>query len=183
MKDKGACWEAWYDNNNDAQYDYVINKSYWMRPNENQCKNNALGATCSFYGPVDVPRTTKESFLQGRGQIASHKCPDCEVIYLPESVFPKPKPGQSTYSCENNALTPAQTRQKRSCYNVNETDISQYQMMPGAWQNGYMGFNVMCDMNTSDRENGRLFYRTRPRTPAEKMQNYGNYRTASMMTS
>jgi hypothetical protein len=182
-KDKGACWEAWYDNNNDAQSDYVMNQAYWMRPGVPECRNNSLGATCSFYGPLNVPRTTQESFLQGRGQILSSKCPDCEVIYLPESVFPPANPANSTYACENNALTPAQTKQKKSCYNVMETDISQYQMMPGAWQPGYMGYNVMCDMNILDRQNGAADYRAAPRTAFEKMNNYGNYRTIQNKTA
>jgi hypothetical protein len=160
-KDKGSCWEAWFDGNNQTTVDRTLDVKAWMRPNVTQARSNALANPPSFYGPKNVPRTTQESFLQGRGQINSDQCPECDVIYLPESVFPKQKPFETSFApgCQNNALTSAQTRQKRSCYNIQETDITQYQFMPSNFQVGYLGFNVLCNStNIQDRENGRTSY-------------------------
>jgi hypothetical protein len=174
MKGKLGCWEDWFDSVNKSTNDYVMDRNYWMRPNVTQCQENSLGTLCTFSGPKTVPRTTQESFLQGRGQILNSNCPDCEVIYLPESLFPSTNTRKNE-RCQDMALLPEFTRQPKSCGTLSETEITTYAFMPGAWQKGYTGYNSMCDTNIQSREVARLDYRAKPRSPQEKMTNYGSY--------
>lgn len=175
MRGKLNCWEDGFDALNQGQQDYVMDKKYWMRPGVNRCRENSLGTTCSFYGPMTVPRTTQESFLQGRGQIENDNCPECGVIYLPESVFALTKDEEK--GCQNMALQPEFTRQPKSCFNISETETTAYAMMPGAFQKGYVGYDALCDTNIQSRENARQEYRAPPQTPGQKMTNYGSYNT------
>ena len=179
MKGKQGCWENWFDSFNQGVLDRTLDVKAWMRPVP-KCKNTSLGTTCSFYGPMNVPRTTRSSFLQGRGQVENHHCPDCGVRYLPEAVFaqsPEEMAYENTPDCELNTLTPQFTRQPKSCFNISETEITTYAMMPGAYQKGYTGFNSVCDVHMQDREDARRMYRAGPQTPADKMTNYGSYNT------
>jgi hypothetical protein len=179
MKGKQGCWEDWFDGVNTSQNDYVLNKNYWMRPGVTRCRDNALGTTCSFYGPKTVPRTTQESFLQGRGQVQNDHCPQCDVIVLPESVFDLTKDEEKT--CQDMSLQPQHTRQPKSCGTLAETEISTYAFLPGAFQRGYQGVSSLCDtgLNIQGREDARSQYRAPPRTMAEKQTNYGNYRSSA----
>lgn len=176
MKGKQGCWENWFDAVNKRQQDYVLDKNYWMRPNVSKCRENSLGSTCSFYGPMTVPRTTQESFLQGRGQIQNDHCPECGVIYLPESVFALTKDEKKT--CQDLSLQPQFTRKPKSCFTLAETDISTYAFLPGSFQKGFLGVNSLCDagMNIQSREEARMEYRGAPRSASEKLSNYGNYK-------
>jgi len=189
MKDRLQCWENQHDENNTAISGYYLNKNYWMPPGMNRCTNQALGSTCSFYGPKDVPRTTQESFLQGRGQVNSDQCPDCDVIYLPESVFASTQNEKKV--SENLSLQPQYTRQPKSCFTLSETDTTTYAFMPGAWQKGYTGFNggllgYGCDTNIQSREQSRSYEPSSSQKQfpggghARGSKNYGSYqRTAA----
>ena len=175
MKGKQQCWENWFDAVNRGQYGYVMDRNYWMAPGVEKCKENSLSGVCSFYGPKTAPKTTQESFLQGRGQVNDDFCPECGVIVLPKSVFPE-KPA-SQPRCQNMALEPQYTRTSKSCGTLSETDISSYAFMPGAYQRGYLGVDSLCHTGTNiqSRENARMEYRAPPRTPAERQTNYGSY--------
>jgi len=185
MNGKGPCWENYHDSTNEGNYDYVMNRSYWMRPNVPKCETLSLGSTCSFYGPKDVTRVNQESFLQGRGQVENDKCPEADVIYLPESVFAM---GQKSDRprCERTDLQAMQTRQPRSCFNISETDISAYTMgMPGAYQPQSVSLNDFCedcnvrscDMGTNiqSREIARESYRQKPQPNNMSQASYGSY--------
>lgn len=153
MNGQGPCYAAASEDMDIRRSNYIMDVNYWMRPGVSQCQDNSLGSTCSFYGPMTVPRTTRESFLQGRGQVESDKCPDCEVIHLPESVFRENVPKSS---CQNMALEPEYTRAPKSCSTISETNMTQYAFMPGAFQMGYTGMDSMCGTMIHDRENARM---------------------------
>lgn len=172
MKGKTGCWENWFDAVNQGQLDYVMDKKYWMR-NVPRCRENSLGSTCSFYGPMTVPRVTQDSFITGRGQVANDNCPECGVRYLPESVFATTKDEKK--GCQDMALMPEFTRQPKSCFNISETENSTHAFMPGAFQKGFLGMNVLCNSNIQSREDARKQYRAPPKSAAEKMNNYGSY--------
>lgn len=168
MKDRQGCWSNWYDSFNDGVVSYTFDRKYWMPPGKEMCTNNALGSTCTFYGPMTAPRTTQESFLEGRGQIESDKCPECGVIYLPDSVFAMTK-GINTQGqiCEDMTLQPEFTRQPKSCFTLSETEQTTYAFMPEAFQKGYTGYNSMCDIHIQSREDARLESRAfNNRTPS-----------------
>lgn len=189
MRGKTGCWENYYDSSNNGQYDYVMNRSYWMRQNVPKCSTLALASTCSFYGPKDVPRTTQESFLQGRGQALNDKCPEADVIYLPEGVFAtghqNDQNGQNSQSCERTDLEQYHDRQPRSCFNISETEATTYAFMPGAWQRGYTGANDFCDgckpgcqpdgTLIQSREDARDMYAQRPQVNNMSRGSYGSY--------
>lgn len=174
MKGKQECWERWFDSVNQAQNDYILDRKYWMPPGSTKCHENSLGSTCTFYGPKNVPKTTQESFLEGRGQVNDDFCPECGVIVLPDSVFPGTAQPRA---CQDMSLQPQFTRQPKNCRTLAETDISQYAFLPGAWQRGYLGVNSLCDtgINIQSRENARLEYRPSPKTAAQSQLNYGSY--------
>lgn len=183
MKGKLGCWENWHDDVNQGYNDYVLDRKYWMRP-VTRCRENALGTTCSFYGPKTVPRTTQESFLQGRGQVNNDHCPDCDVIYLPKKVFELTEDEDKT-SCQDMALQPQHTRFPKSCNNLSETEISQYAFLPGAFQKGYQGVDSLCHVgiNIQGREQARASYRPGPQTPAQQRTNYGSYNSWATETA
>jgi len=178
MKGKLQCWEDWYNKVNEGTTDYVLDRKYWMRPNVNRCHETSLGTLCSFYGPKDTPRTTQESFLQGRGQAYNDQCPDCEVIYLPDEVFNLTKEKEKKKSCQDMSLQPQFTRQPKSCGTLAETETTAYAFMPGAYQKGYNGYNAVCSTNIQSREIGRMESRAGPRTPAERMMSYSSCKNA-----
>jgi hypothetical protein len=191
MHGKGPCWENYYDSMNEGNYDYVMNRNYWMRENVPKCHSLSIGTNCSFYGPKDVPRITKESFLQGRGQVANDKCPDADVIYLPESVFAMGH--DDPPKCERTDLQGAQTRQPRSCFNISETDAYEYVAgMPGAWMTGYTGMSDFCigcedsnqcagrGTNIQSREIARDSYRQKPQPNNMSQASYGSYDTVGL---
>lgn len=178
MNGKTDCWEQYNTSINVASYNRTMDTSYWQPPNASTCQSNGIGIKCSSYGRKDVPRTTQESFLQGRGQVLNDKCPDGDVVYLPSEVFKLGERNNQDAKCQVTALDPYFDRQPRSCFNISETDTTAYTMgIPGAWQ----GTNVqMTDFNGSahlqDREMGRDMYaHGTVGTSASSRGSYGNY--------
>jgi hypothetical protein len=149
--------------------DYVLNLKASYRQGETPALPAGVVGQPTFYGPMRGSLVTQESFLQGRGQTLC-RGPDCDVLWLPESLFP----AQTTYNqqptCERTDLEPLQTRMKRSCNGLEETDTSEYWMMPGAFQTGYSGpyFGI----------GGNLQTRSAPvdGTIAQGAESYGNCR-------
>lgn len=129
------CAEEAWDRRNDASYDYVMNIKPHMRTDTDKCRAS-LGTTCSFYGPLNTMRARQASFMEGRGALSS-ECPECEVTVLPDSVFP-PTPAPS--ACQNTDMTPQLTRVSRACNDLSETDTTLYAWSPGAFQEGYTGY-------------------------------------------
>lgn len=173
MKDRQACWENWYDRLNEGTLARTLDRNYWMRPGVNRCHENALGSTCSFYGPMNVPRTTQSSFLQGRGQVNSDRCPDCEVIALPEKVFDLT--AEEISDCQNMALQPQFTTSPKSCGTLAETDITAYAFMPGAFERGFQGVNSLCGNHLQSREEARDSYRAEHKSEYSRAYSYGSY--------
>lgn len=173
-----ACYENYRDGVNNYQNDYYLNLKAHMRPVK-KCTFKGLGTTCSFYGPLNVGRTTRDSFLQGRGQILT-ECPECDVRRLPDTLFANRKQDGEHEYCDNTELQPLQTRVPRSCNGLMQTDITQYQFMPGAWQNGYAGYNSVVDTHIQSREDAREAYQAQcdmeyEDTSAEQRGSYGCY--------
>lgn len=176
MRGRTQCWENYNVGMNDALYNRTMDTSYWMPKGSTECVENGVGIKCSFYGPNNVPRTTQESFLQGRGQMLASKCPEGDVIYLPKVVFDLGAHNNQDSKCQVTALDPYFERQPRSCFNISETDVTAYTMgIPGAWQ----GTNVqMTDFNggqMQDREMGRAQYSREPKGSAMARGSYGVY--------
>lgn len=157
--------------------DYVLNLNAHYRQGEPEVVPLSVGNLPTSYGPLRGSLVTQESFLQGRGQTLAD-CPDCEVIWLPESLFPTSAAPRAT-SCARTDLEPLQTRQRPSCNGIKETDTSQYWMMPSNYQEGYTGpyYGV----------NGNLQTRMAPEDATIKQgaeaygtcrQNYGTYGSA-----
>jgi len=97
-----------------------------------------VGVQPTFWGPLRGSLVTQESFMQGRGQTLA-ECPDCDVIWLPESLFPAQTQHSAARECQRSDLEPEYTRMKKSCNGLEETDTTPYTMLPGAWQVGYSG--------------------------------------------
>ena len=123
-----------YQKINDYQMDLTANYRTGQRP----AYPLAHASNPTFWGPLTGSLVTQESFLQGRGQTLAN-CPDCDVIWLPESLFPTQTQHTQPRSCQATDLEPLYTRMKRSCNSVSETDMTEYWMMPGAFQAGYSG--------------------------------------------
>jgi hypothetical protein len=125
-------------------YDYNLFRSSVMRPNRIDAPFMTVAQNVDFYGPLTGNRVTKESFIQGRGHTLS-RGPDNEVFYLPSSVFPQVdlKPTQ----CDRVDLEPVFTRVKPSCNGIKETDVFAYSLMPGHYEDGYMGYNSVVYSN------------------------------------
>lgn len=133
-----------------AVSDYVLNINAAYRPGE-MPTNLSIGSQPTTYGPLRGALVTQESFLQGRGQTLAD-CPDCDVRWLPESLFPTPNAHNRLSSCQRTDLEPLQTRTKRSCNGLEEMDTSAYWMMPGAWQPSYSGPNHGVGGNLQTRQ-------------------------------
>lgn len=108
-----------------------------------------VGVQPDRWGPARGVVTTRESFLQGRGQILS-KAPEAGVKWLPESLFPNVPYAPS--QCQRTDLQQLQTRQPRSCNNLSGTDSTQYWMSASAYQKGYTGFRSVVDTNMQSRD-------------------------------
>ena len=130
-----------------AVNDYVLNLNAVWRQGQPEPRPLAVVQQPTFYGPLRGSLVTQESFLQGRGQTLSD-CPDCEVVWLPETLFPNKASAPPT--CERTDLEPLQTRQRRSCNGLEEVDTSEYWMMPSNYQEGYTGpyFGVNGNLQT-----------------------------------
>lgn len=161
-----SCFEKGEDVQNSKIYDYNLSRDAVMRQNVVKAPMLSVGRQPDFYGPLIGNRVTKESFLQGRGHCLNN-CPDCEVTYLPESVFPK-HTVQST--CDRVDLDGLYTRLPKSCNGLAESDSYVFSQMPGAFEKGYTGYNAVVYTNLQDRDG-----------PAQKLnqlpgcENYGSY--------
>lgn len=118
--------------------DYVLNLKASYRLGATPPMPLSVAGQPTFYGPLRGSLVTQESFLQGRGQTLCNG-PDCDVLWLPETLFPAHTAHNQLPSCERTDLEPLQTRMKSSCNGLKETDMSQYWMFPGAYQTGYSG--------------------------------------------
>lgn len=129
-----------------STYDYVLNRHAVMR-NRLEAPLMAPAQNVDFYGPLTGSRVTRESFLMGRGHTLS-KGPDNEVYYLPGSIFPA---HENKSSCDRVDLEPLFTRVKPSCNGIKETDTFAYNLMPGKFENGYLGYNNVVPSNLQTR--------------------------------
>ncbi len=132
-----------------AASDYTMNLNAVYRQGEAPIRPVSVVNQPTTWGPLRGSLVTQESFLQGRGQTLAD-CPDCDVIWLPETLFPNQTAHNQLPACERTDLEPLQTRMRRSCNGLEEVDTSQYWMMPGAFEQGYTGpyFGVNGNMQT-----------------------------------
>jgi len=133
-----------------ASADYQLNLNANYRTHEPPIMPLSVVGQPSFWGPLAGSNVTKESFLQGRGQTLAD-CPDCEVTWLPETLFPVNTQHNQMPLCERTDLEPLQTRMKRSCNGLEETDTSQYWMMPSEYQPQFMGMGNAVSGNLQTR--------------------------------
>lgn len=143
------CFQQYDDQLNQGINDYQLTLNAHYRTNMNQAMPLSTGRQPDTYGPLRGRRVTQESFLQGRGQALSD-CPDCGVRWLPETLFPQNSGVQS--QCQRTDIQPLYTKVPKSCNGLQETDITQYSFMPGAWQRGYTGYNAVVDTNLQSRQ-------------------------------
>ena len=129
-----------------ASNDYTLNRSAVMR-NRPGAPLMTAAQNVDFYGPLTGSRVTRESFIMGRGHTLS-KGPDNEVYYLPASVFPQHETKQD---CDRVDLEPLFTRVNPSCNGIKETDTFAYNLMPGHFENGYLGYNNVVYSNLQTR--------------------------------
>lgn len=133
--DKCTCGN---DRINNAQIDYWLNLNYWMRQNQSKCSSKGLGNYCSFYGPLTSQRQREEAALWGRGPLGT-----------PPSH--RPIAAEKSYKCPDVELQPYLTRNPKSCNGLSGADVSEYAVMPGAWQKGYQGVQNLLDININTR--------------------------------
>jgi hypothetical protein len=162
-----SCYEAANDKLDRKIYDYNLDRKAVMRPNMTQAPFLSDGRQPDFYGPKVGNRVTRESFLQGRGHCLN-KCPDCEVVYLPGSLFPN-VPIKS--NCDRVDLQSLYTRLPRSCNGLSETIITPYSQMPSNYKRGYQGYNAVVHTHLQTRDGPP----ERPETYPVCAQNYGSY--------
>ena len=153
-----------------AASDYHMFLGAYWRPDQQAVTALSVGTQPSTYGPLRGALVTQESFLTRHlGQTLSD-CPESDVVYLPETLFPA-QPAKST-SCYATDLEPLQTRMKGSCNGIRETDMSAFWMFPSAYQVGYTGPDVPLQSRmpppSDDLRAGAESYGT-------CRQNYGNY--------
>lgn len=129
-------------------YDYTLYRGAVMRANRVEAPLMSPVQNVDFYGPLAGNRVTRESFIMGRGHTLS-KGPDNEVYYLPESLFNRPANVKS--QCDRVDMEPMFTRVKPSCNGIKETDIFAYSLMPGHFENGYLGYNSVVYTNLQPR--------------------------------
>lgn len=164
-----ACFERFDDYQNQYINNYNLNLPAHYRTNVNQALPLSQGLQPTFWGPLRGRRTTQESFLQGRGQ-ALADCPDCDVRWLPETLFPEKR--EAGHKCQRTDLQPLYTRVPSSCNGLRETDVTQYMFLPGAWERGYNGYNAVVQTHMQTRQgNPQLTAVNQDRTA----KNYGTY--------
>ena len=165
-----ACYERFENEVNDGTYNYQMNPRFWTRENTTALHHGVVSGR-ENYGRK-TPRTiTSESFLQGRGQVSS-VCPESEVIYLPSSQFPADgtvgtfdtataaratgagnaqRQETPAISCSSTKLERLLTRVPKSANSLSEADVSERNMFPGGYQNGYQGYNAVVDTHIQTR--------------------------------
>jgi len=142
-----ACYIQYNEQVSQKINDYTLDRNAQMRGQK--AAFSARGRQPDFYGPLGGARVTKESYLQGRGHIQS-ECPNCQVTYLPETLFSNGKEMQANGATEC-LLEPFYQRMPRNCNSLSETDVSSYHFMPGHWQRGYTGYNSVVDTQLNTR--------------------------------
>lgn len=135
----------------DSQNDYTLNVAANYHTSADRPFPLSQGGQPDFWGPLRGIKVTQESFLQGRGQTLAD-CPDCDVRWLPESVFPTATQHSAPRSCQRTDLQPLFTRVPKVCNGLDETDISAYWMMPSAYQVGYAGYKAVVDTQLQTRQ-------------------------------
>lgn len=167
-----------FDNfSNQSINDYNLNLAAHYRVGKPRPMPLSQGMQPSFWGPLRGVQITRDSFLQGRGQTLAD-CPDCDVRWLPESLFPAVGTANAASQCQRTDIQSMYTRQPKSCNGLASTDTSEYWMMPSNWKKGYVGYNAVVDTNMQTRmplpPPG-----TEPQNGAESYgpcrQNYGTY--------
>lgn len=160
-----SCHEKFEDELDQKIYNYTLDRNAVMRQNLVQAPFMSQGRQPDFYGPLAGDRVTKESFLQGRGH-RINKCPDCEVRYLPKSLFNEPT---IKSSCDRVDLQGLYTRVPKSCNGLSETIVTPHFQMPENYKKGYSGYNavVYTHMQTKNPE---VQHRDKP-----GCYNYGSY--------
>ena len=148
-------------------YDYNLYRGAVMRSNRVEAPFMTQAQNVDFYGPLTGNRVTKESFIQGRGHTLS-RGPDNEVFYLPGSLFPQV---QIKSQCDRVDLEPMFTRVKPSCNGIKETDTFAYSLMPGHFEDGYLGYNNVVFSNLQTKVGPDTARYTYPECSA----NYASY--------
>jgi hypothetical protein len=116
----------------DSRY---LNRTMWLPSYQRKACEASGYVNCGSEVPRFGPRKVRqEALLQGRGQTTSSKdCPGSGLIYLPENAFVK---DAEPTKAQDMSLFGQQTRLKKSCGSVSETDsIFRRALLPGAYQN------------------------------------------------
>lgn len=140
-------YELAKDELNERQYDYNLTRNAVMRQNVVQAPFLSAGRAPEFYGPLVGNRVTRESFMQGRGAIKS-KSPQCEVTYLPESLFPAHTVRTKVDRVD---LESFYTRLPRSCNGLAETEVTPYRQSAEDYKRGYQGYNAVVHTQIQSR--------------------------------
>lgn len=164
-----GCYAKGRDDIDNQVYDYTLYRPAAMRINLEEAQFMTPVQNVDFYGPLAGNRVTKESFLQGRGTTLS-KCPDCEVNYLPESLFNRP-PIKS--SCDRVDLLPMFTRVKPSCNGLKETQTVEYAFSAEKYRGDYAGINAVVYSNLQTR----IAAEPAPNMYRQCAQNYASYKS------
>jgi hypothetical protein len=146
-----SCVERGDNETNRATSDYIMNVKAVTRSDVSPTAAFGLAQGRDFYGAFDASRAKKESFLQGRGQPVSN-CAECEVITLPESLFPTTfEETRPAGSCINMDLERMMTSSNKSANSLSEAEVWEYTSLPGAYQKGYTGYNSVVNTNMQTR--------------------------------
>lgn len=159
------------------QNDYVMNLNAVYRQGQPPIRSLSVANQPSFYGPLRGSLVSQESFLQGRGQVLGD-APEFDVRMLPESLFPSHTESNEMPACQRTDLEPLQTRMRKSCNGIEEVDMSQYWMIPGAWQaTGYSGpaSGVNGNLQTRQAPNPDPSIRQGSEDYGTCRQNYGSF--------
>lgn len=143
------CWRNYQRYQDKASVDRLLEPDSYDRPDLDPVPLLARGSQPSLDDRIFGQRVTQESFLQGRGQ-ALADCPECDVRYLPKSVFPSK--GKPMADCYRSDLEAVHTRRPRSCGSLAETDLTTYRMSPGFWRRGYAGLDAITDTFMQTRQ-------------------------------
>jgi hypothetical protein len=146
-----ACNRNFEDMTNQYINDYVMKLSANYRTHLDQAFPLSQGLQPSFWGPLRGRRVTQDSFLQGRGQTLAD-CPECDVKWLPESLFPESTSKLGQTMCQRTDLQPLYTKQPQSCNGLSETDVTQFWFSPSNYQKGYSGYRSVVETNLQTRQ-------------------------------
>jgi hypothetical protein len=166
-----ACKERSDNELDRASYNYFMNLNAVNRPNVKPTDSFGSAQGRDFYGPANASILKKEAFLQGRGEVLSN-CPECEVINLPQSLFGTPfQSARPAGYCASLELERMQTRVPKSANSLSEAEISERTMFPGAYVQGYAGYNAV--VNTFQQT--RMMTLAPPTTDCGRPLSYATY--------